>query len=191
MKVAAFNCSPHKDGNTARMLRAVLDVLDSEGIETEFIQVGGRLLQGCTACGTCKRDKNLRCSLPDDGMNEFAEKMTSADGIIIGSPTFYSDLTTEAKALIDRVGYMNGGAGNRLWRKVGASVSPARRAGSTHTLDSINHFFMINEMVVVSSSYWNMSLARLPGDYESDEEGVRTMHNLGKNMAWVLKKLGN
>lgn len=189
MKAVAFNCSPRKDGNTAHMLRAVLEVLESEGIETELVQVGGKLLHGCTGCGSCRKTGDLKCILPDDGMNEMAAKMTSADGVIIGSPTYYSDLTTEAKALIDRVGYMNGGAGNLLRRKVAASVSPARRAGAVHVLDSINHFFMINEMVVVSSSYWNVSLARLPDDYEKDAEGIRTMQNLGSNMAWVMKKL--
>ncbi|MFA6804503.1 MAG: flavodoxin family protein [Candidatus Methanomethylophilaceae archaeon] len=191
MKVVAFNCSPRKDGNTAHMIKAVLDVLQSEGIITEFVQVGGNDIHGCRACGACKKNKNMKCVMDDDIVNECAKKMAEADGIIIGSPTYFADLTPEAKALIDRCGYVLRGNGNPLRRKVAASVCAVRRAGSIHVLDSINHFFTINEMVVVSSSYWNMSTSRDIGDFEKDEEGVRTMNALGKNMAWALKKLNS
>lgn len=189
MKVVAFNCSPRKGGNTERMLGTVLDALEAEGIGTELVQVGGEDIRGCRACGTCRRNADGRCVFDDDIVNSCYAKMVEADGIVIGSPTYFADLTPEAKALIDRCGYVARGNGNPLRRKVGASVCVARRAGSIHVLDSINHFFTINEMVLVSSSYWAMSLAGARGDYEKDDEGLRTMEVLGENMAWALKRL--
>lgn len=189
MKVVGFNCSPKKDGNTAGMIKAVFKELESEGIETEFIQVGGNTISGCRACGKCRENKDMECVLKDDGMNGYIKKMVEADAIIIGSPTYFSDLSTEAKALIDRCGYVARSNGNPLRRKVGAAVVAVRRAGSIHVFDSINHFFTINEMIVPGSSYWNVSLALAPGDFEKDAEGVKTMQDLGVNMAWLLKKL--
>jgi multimeric flavodoxin WrbA len=190
MKVTAFNCSPRRDGNTAHMLKTVLAVLKEKGIETEFVQVGGKSLQPCRACGACKQNLNGKCIIESDPINEYTKKMVESDGIIIGSPTYFADLVPEAKILIDRVGYSCGTKeGNPLKRKVGAAVVPARRAGSVHAFDSINHFFLIKEMVIPGSTYWNMSLARSPGEYERDEEGVRTMKTLGENMAWLLMKL--
>lgn len=189
MKVTAFNCSPHKDGNTAHMINAVLSILKDEGIETEVVQVGGKDLHGCKACGACRKNQDMKCIQSDDEMNGYIQKMNESDGIIIGSPTYFADLTPEAKALIDRCGYVLRSNGNPMKRKVGAAVVAVRRAGSIHVLDSIQHFFTINEIITVSSSYWNMSLAQKPGDYENDAEGVQTMETLGKNMAWLLKKL--
>lgn len=189
MKVVAFNCSPKSGGNTAHMIRTVLDVLESHGIETEMVQVGGNDLHGCRACMGCSRSKDMRCVLDDDILNTCIAKMVEADGIIIGSPTYFSDLTTEAKALIDRAGYVTRSNGMALRHKVGAAVTAVRRAGGICTFDSINHFFSINDMYTVGSSYWNMSLARVPGDYEQDAEGVATMRDLGESMAHILVKL--
>lgn len=190
MKVTAFNCSPRKNGNTADMLRTVLSVLEQNGIETEFVQVGGVDMHTCHACGKCKKNMDGKCVQDDDQLNEYSAKMVESDGIIIGSPTYFADLTPEAKILIDRIGYSCGTKdGNPLKRKVGAAVVSVRRAGSIHTFDSINHFFLVKEMIIAGSTYWNMSLARNPGDYENDEEGVSTMKKLGENMAWLLKKL--
>lgn len=189
MKVVAFNCSPRPKGNTSNMIRDVLNILESEGIETEFVQVGGKDIHGCRACGACAKTKDLKCILDDDIVNECIEKMIGADGIIIGSPTYFADLTSEAKALIDRAGYVIRMNGIPVKRKVGAAVVAVRRAGAVNTFDSINHFFTINEMIVVGSSYWNLSLAWKEGDYQKDKEGVRTMKELGENMAWLLKKL--
>lgn len=189
MKVVAFNCSPRKDGNTSHMIMDVLSILDAEGIETEFVQVGGNDLKGCKACGACAKSKDLRCVHDDDILNSCVQKMVEADGIIIGSPTYFSDVTSDAKALIDRAGYVIRMNGIPVKRKVGAAIVAVRRAGATHTFNTINHFFTINEMIVVGSSYWNMSLAWKEGDYEKDKEGVRTMKDLGDNMAWLLKKL--
>ncbi len=190
MKVTAFNCSPRKNGNTADMLKTVLSVLEQNGIETEFVQVGGVDMHTCHACGKCKKNMDGKCVQDDDQLNEYSAKMVESDGIIIGSPTYFADLTPEAKILIDRIGYSCGTKdGNPLKRKVGAAVVSVRRAGSIHTFDSINHFFLVKEMIIAGSTYWNMSLARNPGDYENDEEGVSTMKKLGENMAWLLKKL--
>ncbi len=189
MKVVAFNCSPRKDGNTSHMIKEILRILESEGIETEFVQVGGSDLHGCRACGACGKSKNMKCIYNDDIVNECISKMIAADGIIIGSPTYFADLTTEAKALIDRAGYVIRANGMLTNRKVGAAVSAVRRAGSIHTLDSITHFFTINGMYVVGSSYWGMSLSRMEGDFENDKEGVKTVQDLGSNMAWILKKI--
>ncbi|MCL1811603.1 MAG: flavodoxin family protein [Methanomassiliicoccaceae archaeon] len=189
MKVVAFNCSPRKNGNTCHMIQDVFKVLNAEGIETELIQVGGKDIHGCRACGLCGKNKDMRCVMDNDIINSCVQKMVEADGIIIGSPTYFADVTAEAKALIDRAGYvikMNGGP---IRRKVGAAVVAARRAGGIHAFDTINHFFTISEMITVGSSYWNLSLARLEGDYEKDEEGARTMKVLGENMAWLLKKI--
>lgn len=190
MKVTAFNCSPRKDGNTAHMLKTVLSVLEENGIETEFVQVGGVDMHTCRACGKCKKNMDGKCVLDDDPLNEYSAKMVESDGILIGSPTYFADLSADAKILIDRVGYSCGTKnGNPLKRKVGAAVVTARRAGSVNAFDSINHFFLVKEMIVAGSSYWNMSLARDYGDYENDAEGITTMKKLGENMAWLLKKL--
>ena len=189
MKVVGFNCSPRKNGNTSHMIQDVFKVLNAEGIETELIQVGGTDIHGCRACGSCGKTKDMRCVMDDDIINLCVQKMAEADGIIIGSPTYFADVNTEAKALIDRAGYVLKANGGLLRRKAGAAVVAARRAGGIHAFDTINHFFTISEMITVGSSYWNISLARLEGDYEKDEEGIRTMKVLGENMAWLLKKI--
>ncbi|MCL2296567.1 MAG: flavodoxin family protein [Methanomassiliicoccaceae archaeon] len=189
MKVVAFNCSPRKNGNTCRMIQDVFKVLNAEGIETEMIQVGGNDIHGCRACGSCGRTKDMRCILDDDIINSCIQKMIEADGIIIGSPTYFADVNTETKALMDRAGYVLKSNGGLLKRKVGAAAVAARRLGGIHAFDTINHFFTISEMITVGSSYWNVTLAKAEGDYEKDEEGVRTMRVLGENMAWLLKKI--
>ncbi|MDR1690899.1 MAG: flavodoxin family protein [Candidatus Methanoplasma sp.] len=189
VKVVAFNCSPRKNGNTCHMIDDVLKILESEGIETEFIQVGGQDIHGCRACGGCAKTKNMRCVMDDDIVNSCIQKIVEADGVIIGSPTYFSDVTSEAKALIDRAGYVIRMNGIPTKRKVGAAVVAVRRAGGIHAFNTINHFFTINEMIVVGSSYWNLSLAWKEGDYEGDKEGVRTMKDLGNNMAWLMKKI--
>ncbi|MDP4093453.1 MAG: flavodoxin family protein [Bacillota bacterium] len=190
MKVVAFNGSPRADGNTAESLKIVLSELEKEGIETELVQLGGKKVFGCLGCMKCRELKNKRCVRQDDDMNMFIEKMDSADGIIIGSPTYFSNVTTEVKALIDRCGYVNkSNGGDILKGKAGAAVVAVRRAGSNFTYAAINFFFGISEMVVPGSSYWNMTLSRDPGDIFKDEEGIGTFENLGKNMAWLLKKI--
>ncbi|MCL2357228.1 MAG: flavodoxin family protein [Defluviitaleaceae bacterium] len=185
MKVLAINGSPRKNGNTAAMIETVLNVLKEGGAETEIYQAGGRLVQGCLACGKCRETKG-KC-VTDDWVNEVYGKMVAADAIIIGSPTYFADLTPETKAVIDRCGYMARST-NALSRKVGAAVSAVRRAGGIHTLDSIQHFFFISDMIVPGSTYWNMSLSLAEGDYpEKDAEGYGTMKRLGENILWLLE----
>ena len=189
MKMVAVNGSPRPGGNTAILLRAVLDEVAKEGIETELVQFGGQVLSGCRACMQCATRLDRRCSIDDDPMNEYIGKMIAADAILIGSPTYFGDLTSATKALIERCGYVGRQNGDLYRRKVGAAVAAVRRAGAMHVLDSINHFFAINQMVVVGSSYWNLGIGRLPGEVERDEEGMKTMATLGQNLAWVMKRL--
>ncbi len=192
MKVVAFNGSPRVNGNTAQGISMVLEELKKEGIETEMIQLGGRKVFGCLACGKCWELKNNRCIRQDDEMNAFIEKIQEADGIIIGSPTYFSNVSPEVKALIDRCGFVaKANGGDMLRGKAGAAVVSVRRAGSTFTYAAINFFFGIAEMVIPSSSYWNMTLALEPGDIQKDDEGIQTFQTLGKNMAGVLKKLNS
>ena len=186
--VLAINGSPRHDGNTSHMLNTVLGVCKDAGLETELYQAGGLTVKGCLACNGCWKNHPGKCAT-DDWMNEVYSKMVAADAIVLGSPTYFSDLTPEMKAIIDRCGYLSRSDGSSLSRKVGAAVSAVRRAGGIHTLDSIQHFFLINDMIVVGSSYWNMSLARVFGDYEKDEEGIETMKRLGENIVWLLEKI--
>jgi len=187
MKIFAVNGSPRKHGNTYHMLNTVLSVCGQAGFATEIYQAGGRTVKGCLACGVCATRKGS-CAT-DDWVNEVYQKMKDADAVILGSPTYFSDLTPETKAVIDRCGFISRRDGNAFARKVGAAVSAVRRAGGIHTLDSIQHFFLINEMVVPGSSYWNLSLSRDLKDYEKDSEGVATMERLGENIVWLLKKI--
>jgi multimeric flavodoxin WrbA len=190
MKVVAFNGSARKDGNTAILVRAVFAELEAEGIETELVQLHGKRFRGCTACLKCAETRDNTCpGLPDDGMNACIAEMVAADGIIIASPTYYANCTATTQALLERAGYATRKSGNPLARKVGAAVVAVRRGGAIHAFDSINHWFQINEMIVVGSSYWNIGIGREPGDVEADEEGLQTMRTLGRTMAWALQKL--
>ena len=189
MKVIGFNGSARKDGNTATLINYVLDELQKEGIETELFQLAGKKIQGCKACLKCFKNKDQRCSVEHDILNECIEKMFKADGIILGSPTYFSDVSTEMKALIDRAGFVSKANGDMLRRKVGVAVVAVRRAGSIHVFDTLNHFFFISQMVVPGSNYWNMGFGLEKGDVEKDKEGILTMKVLGQNMAWLLKKL--
>jgi multimeric flavodoxin WrbA len=188
MKVVAFNGSPRKGGNTEILIKEVFKVLEQNGIKTELIQTGGKKVNGCIACMKCRKKADGRCHQDNDFINKCITKMLKADGIIIGSPTYFTDVTTETKALIDVAGYAIRGAGNPLKRKIGAAVVSVRRAGAIHTFDTINHFFLINEMIVPGSVYWNLAIGRNKGEVLQDEEGLRTMKVLGENMAWLLKK---
>ncbi|HZL09344.1 MAG TPA: flavodoxin family protein [Prolixibacteraceae bacterium] len=190
MKVIGINGSPHRNGNTEIVIKSVFQELENEGIETEFIQLGGKLVHGCTACGKCREIKDGRCHIKNDVINDIIARMVEADGIILGSPVYFADITTEMKALIDVAGYVTRGNGHLLRRKVGAAVIVERRGGALHAFETINNFFLISQMIIPGSSYWNFALGAAPGDVLKDEEGIRIMHTLGENMAWLMKKLG-
>lgn len=189
MKVVAFNGSARKDGNTAILINHVLSELRGEGIETELVQLAGKKIHGCIACYKCAENKDRECAQKDDIANECIRKMIDADGIILGSPTYFSDLTPEMKALIDRAGFVSRMNDFLFKRKVGAAVVAVRRAGGIHVFDSINHLFLMSQMIVPGSSYWSIGIGREKGEVEKDEEGIQTMKVLGKNMAWLLKNL--
>ena len=189
MKVVAFSGSARKDGNTAILVRHVFAELEARGIQTELVQLAGQTIKGCTACYRCAELKNRRCVIDNDTVNSCIEKMIQADGIILASPTYFADVSSETKALIDRAGIVTRANGNLLRRKVGAAVVAVRRGGAIHAFDTMNHFFLISEMIVVGSCYWNMGIGREAGAVEQDEEGIRTMRLLGENMAWLLGRL--
>ena len=189
MKVTAFNGSARKGGNTSIMLQRVFAELGREGIDTELVELAGAPTRGCVACYGCFRNKNRRCTIHDDVVNDAIAKMEASDGIIIASPTYFADITSETKALIDRSGMVARANDFMFRRKVGAGVVAVRRGGAIHAFDSINHFFLIGEMIIPGSSYWNIGIGREIGDVEEDAEGMATMETLGRNMAWLMKKL--
>ena len=189
MKVVAFNGSARKDGNTAILIKQVFKELEKEGIKTELVQLAGHKIQGCIACYKCFEAKNKRCAVTDDIVNECIEKMEKAEGIILGSPTYFADCTAQIKALMERAGFVSRANGEMFKRKIGASVVSVRRSGAIHAFDTLNHFFTIGQMITVGSSYWNIGVGREIGEVEKDEEGLLTMSVLGKNMAWLIKKV--
>ena len=190
MKVIAFNGSPRPEGNTAQLLDVVLSAIATAGHETELVQLGGSGIQPCNACYSCFESKDSTCpSIQDDVLNEFARKAFEADGLLIGSPTYFANVTPEVKAFIDRLGLLAIANDYALSRKVGAGVVAVRRAGSTNVFDAINKFFLINQMIVPGSVYWNMGIGRNPGDVVEDEEGQKIMRVLGENIAWLLDRL--
>jgi multimeric flavodoxin WrbA len=190
MKVMAFNGSPRLKSNTFQLLQMVESELKAEGIKTELVQLGKMKLQPCKACYRCVKSQNKKCmGIRGDGFNEMYAKILDAEGLILGSPTWFSNVSGYAKTFIDRVGLVSFVNGMTLNRKVGAAVVAVRRAGAVPTFDGINHFFLMNGVIVPGSSYWNLGIGRDPGEVQKDEEGIRTMENLGKNMAWLLKKL--
>jgi multimeric flavodoxin WrbA len=189
MKVVAFNGSPRKDGNTGILIDYVLKELDREGIQTERVDLADKSIQGCMECYGCIENKDGHCANDQDDLNQMIDKMVEADGMILASPTFFTDVSTEMKALIDRAGFVAWTKGGMFKRKIGAAVVASRRAGSTHVFDTMNHFFLISEMIVPGSNYWNVGMGLKKGEVEKDEEGIQTMKVLGQNMAWLMKKL--
>lgn len=191
MKVLAINASPRPNGNTAVMLKTVLKEAEAAGMETELVQLGGNRVSGCRACMACQKMQNGRCAINDDIINSIIAKMLDADAIILGSPTYFADVTTEMKALIDRAGYACRSMGRPLARKVGAAVSVHRRGGAVCTYDTMNHFLLITGMIVPGSTYWNFAAARNIGEAEKDSEALANMKDLGQNIVWLLQKIHN
>lgn len=188
MKVVAFNGSPRKDGNTYELLNIVCKELEAEGISTEIIQIGKKKVRGCKACYKCFKEKNKKCAI-DDFINECIAKMDEAQGILLGSPTYFCNVTTEMKALIDRAGMVSRANGEMFKRKVGAAVVAVRRAGAIPVFQALNTFFTFAQMIIPGSSYWNLGIGLDKKEVLKDDEGVKTMQVLGQNMAWLLKKV--
>lgn len=189
MKVVAFNGSPRKDGNTDFLLQKVLEPIAANGIETELVHIGGRAIRGCIACYMCVEKQNKRCVIDTDIVNECIEKMCHADAIILGSPTYFADMTSEMKALIDRAGFVSYANGRLFQRKVGAAVAAVRRGGGTNVVDSMNKMFLMSRMIVPGSTYWNFGFGRDKGEVAQDEEGLANMHDLGQTIAWLVKMI--
>jgi multimeric flavodoxin WrbA len=190
MKALAVNGSPRKGGNTEILLHEALNPLEAAGWETEFIQVGGAKIRGCASCFKCFENKDLRCSIKNDVLNGILEKMLAADAIILGSPTYFADVTSEMKALLDRSGLVAQANGGAFAGKIGAAVVAVRRGGATHVFDTINHMFLMNGVIVPGSSYWNIGYGLHAGEVARDEEALRNMRHLGKAIAWLGKAVG-
>jgi len=190
MKIVAVSGSARRAGNTALLLQAVCAPLREAGHDCELVEVAGKEIRGCTACGRCRELKDGQCHGRNDYGNEVIAKIFSADAILLGSPTYFADVSAEMKAIIDRAGYVARSQPTLLARKPAAAVVAVRRAGALHVFDTINHFFTISEMITVGSSYWNVGIGRDKGDVEGDAEGMATMKRLGENMAWLLERVG-
>ena len=186
MKVVAFNGSPRKDGNTFILINHVFRELEKEGIETELVQLSGREIRGCIACCKCFENKDQHCAVKNDIANECIEKMIKAEGIILGSPVYFTDVTAEMKALIDRAGFVSMANGGMYKNKVGAIVVAVRRSGAIHTLDTMSHFFLAGQMIIIGRG---IGVGRDKGEVEKDEEGMQAVKALGQRMTWLLKKL--
>jgi multimeric flavodoxin WrbA len=190
MRVVALNGSARKDGNTAILLNLVLGELQEENIETEMIQLAGERISGCIACYQCMKTKDYRCAIQTDRVNDYLQKMREAEGILLGSPTYIANITASLKAIMERATIVCRANGADLFkRKAGAGVVAVRRGGAIQAFNAMNAFFLINQMIVVGSSYWSVGIGRNVGEVNSDLEGVQTMKDLGQNMTWLLKKI--
>jgi multimeric flavodoxin WrbA len=191
MKVIIFNGSPNKGGNTYHGIKIVAEELEKEGIETEIIHVGNKSIRGCIACGYCTKNKNRKCAITTDRVNNWIEKMNDADGIILGSPVHYSSIAGTMKSFLDRAFRVAEASDSMLRHKVGAAVVAVRRAGGIPTFDQLNNYINHSEMLIPTSNYWNIINGRLPGEAMQDEEGIQIMRILGQNMAWLMKLIKN
>ena len=187
MKVLAINGSPRKNGNTAQLLQEALAPLQAAGWQTELVQLGGKKIQGCRGCGKCAELKNGRCVFDNDLLNELLQKMLAADAMILGTPCYFTDMTAELKALVDRAGYVAYVNGGLFQGKIGAAVVAAGRAGATHAYDSINHMFLMTKMLVPGSTYWNLGYGHAEGDVQQDSFALDNMGQLGRAIDWLCK----
>lgn len=189
MKVLAINSSARKDGNTAILINKVFEELQKDGIETELVQLSGQMLEPCKACFACGGQKN--CIHRKDRFREVFDKLKEADGILLGSPVYSTNVSANMQAFLERAAVVCDMNPGLLTHKAGAAVAAARRGGALQAIDTMNHFFLNHEMYVVGSTYWNMAYGQMPGDVEKDKEGVENMENLGRNMSYLLKVLSS
>ncbi len=187
MKVIAINGSPRKEGNTAYALQTMGEIFTQQGIDFDILHVGNKAVRGCLACGQCAKNKDEQCIIQSDPVNEWIQAMKDADGIILGSPVYYSGVNGTMKCFLDRAFYVAGSNGNLFRHKVGASVVAVRRSGGSATFDCLNHYLLYSEMIVASSNYWNIIHGRTAGEAAQDEEGKQILEVLANNMAWIIK----
>lgn len=185
MKVLLLNGSPHVNGSTHRALVEIESTLHAEGIETEIMHVGTNPIRGCMACGMCRKNKLGKCIFGEDSVNVFIKKMEECDGLIVGTPVHFAAASGAVTSFLDRAFYSSGGFAN----KPAASIAVLRRAGSTTALDQINKYFLISNMPVMGSAYWNMVYGNSGAELEEDLEGMMIMRTLARNMAWMLKSI--
>ena len=185
MYTLAINGSPRKGGNTDNLLQKALEPLQAAGWETEHYQLGGKKIRGCMACMKCWENKDMKCVVDNDKFNEVFEKMVRADAIIIGTPTYFSDVSAEIKALLDRSGFVALANGHQFAGKIGAAVVAVRRGGGIHAFDTINHMYLMSRMIVAGSTYWNLGYGLDKGEVLGDAEALANMQNLGENIAWL------
>ena len=191
MRVLGISGSPRREGNTDILVNTALEVLAGEGLETEFLSLADRPIKACVACRGCFDSETIRCIQKDPAFEGILGKFAEADGILIGSPVYFGSATPQIMALLDRVGYVSREHPQLLRRKVGAAIVVARRAGQNFTFAQLNYFFLISEMIVPGSTYWNVAFGREKGDVRNDEEGMDTVANLARNMAWLMKRIGD
>lgn len=187
MKVIAINGSPKKEGNTFHALNMVGDELKENGIEFEILHIGNKMIHGCMACGKCKINKDEKCIIKTDELNQWIQQVKGCDGLILGSPVYYSGIAGSMKCFLDRLFYVAGSNGGLLRQKVAAAIVAVRRTGGSTTFDSLNHYLTYSEMIIATSNYWNVIHGTSPAEVHNDEEGKQIMSVLGKNMAWLLK----
>ena len=187
MKVIAINGSPRKDGNTFHALNMVGNELKANGIEFEILHIGHKQIHGCMACGKCAVNKDEKCTITNDDLNQSIQKIKEFDGIIIASPVYFAGIAGTMKSFLDRLFYVAGVNGGLFRQKVAAAVVAVRRTGGSVTFDSLNHYLTYSEMILATSNYWNIIHGRAAGEVEQDIEGKQIMRVLAKNMAWLLK----
>lgn len=185
MKAIAINGSPRKGGNTEILLKRVLEPLSAAGWETEFIQIGGKKIRGCSACYRCFESEEARCSITTDVFNDCFEKILACQAIILGTPTYFTDVSAEMKAFLDRAGFVSVAKGGLLRGKIGAAVVAVRRGGGTHAFDTINHMLLMSGVIIPGSTYWNLGYGLDKGDVAGDAEGLRNMEDIGRTIAWL------
>ena len=187
MKVIGINGSPHKAGNTFHALNMVGNELKAQGIDFEILHIGHKMIRGCTACFSCAKNRDEKCVIKTDELNQWMQQLKEADGILLGSPVHYAGIPGTMKSFLDRLFFVASSNGGLFRQKVGASVVAVRRTGGSAAFDSLNHYITYSEMVVATSNYWNVIHGAAAGEVEKDDEGKQVMRILGKNMAWLLK----
>ena len=191
MRAIAISGSPRQGGNTETLVRRCLDGLARRGIGGDFVSLRDKTIRPCRACGTCAQRRDGTCAIQDDDFHPLFGAMREADIIVVGSPVHFGSAAPGLMALLDRAGYVSRQSGSFFSRKLGGPIAVARRAGHNFTYAQLLFWYMINDMVVPGSSYWNVALARDVGAVESDEEALATIDRFAENLAWLAERLGS